>query len=189
MGLGTRTASLRAACDFPCLESAVACLRPTKPREALATGHAQGHSRQPHPFGVRRHSRGSYSRWKSPSLCQVEIGPLFCGLAAAKWREAQPQPQGDQSRGQRAYHPSTALRRTCPRTGAEAWRCCHSGDPCFSSATRRLCNPPARARIPNHRLRWGHKRSQPLGGQADPTGGEVKNTNTPRPRFPSLRRK
>lgn len=132
------------------------------------------------PLRVEETQSWELRQMEIPQLCRVETGPLFCGLAAAEWREAQPQPQGDQGGGRRAYHPSTALRRTCPRTGAEAWRCCHSGDPCFSSATRRLCNPPARARISNHRLHWGHKCSQPLRGQADPTGGEVKKHKHPK---------
>lgn len=150
-----------------------------KAREALAARHAQGHSRQPNPFGMRRQS-WELQQMEIPQPVSGGDRPLVLWPGAAKWGEAPPQPQGDQGGGQRAYHPSTALRRTCPRTGAEAWRCCHSGDPCFSSATRRLCNPPARARIPNHRLRWGHKCSQPLGGQTDPTGGEVKKHKHPK---------
>ena len=81
-------------------------------------------------FGPPCHSHG----WRPPGLRQADPRPV-------SWDRR----GGGKGEGvQRAYRPSTAPRRTCRRTGAEAWRCCRSGGPCSSSTTRRLCNPPAR---------------------------------------------
>lgn len=94
-----------------------------------------------------------------------------------RWRlEAQPLSRAGRGppRPGGTYHPSTAPRRTCLMTGAEAWRCCRSGGPCSSSATRRLCSPPARVGGPSHRLPWRHKLSPKCSGkQLAPMGGRV----------------
>lgn len=116
----------------------------------------------------------AYVRWRR-TLC-------FVAQLLQRWGEARPQPQGDRGGGQRAYRPSTAPRRTCRRTGAEAWRCCHSGDPCFSSATRRLCNPPARARVPNHSCSGDMTAHSLSEGKPTPRTEQLKTMNTPRPR-------
>lgn len=86
-------------------------------------------------------SAGSYRGQKPPGGCQGRsrwLGPMQRKGVTSR-REA--------GRRARAYHPSTARRQTCRRTGGEAWRYCRSGGPCSSSATHPLCNPPGRVGI------------------------------------------
>lgn len=71
--------------------------------------------------------------WELPDRHHLlASGPLVWWLCPLqRWEDDRLRP-GAGCGGHRTYHPSTALRRTCRRTGGAAWRCCHSGGPCSS---------------------------------------------------------
>lgn len=172
-GLGAWAARLGAALDFPTHGKRSA-------QEDPATVCARGPWPPVSVQGALSH--GSYRGQRPPGLCQgAHVYPLFGGSAhcgGGKMTSRSQEEVGGE--GQRAYHPSTARRQTCQRTGGAVWRCCHSGDPCSSSATRQLCNPPGGVREAGVTSCAGDTCAHRVSGaQANPMRGKVRKREDP----------
>lgn len=98
-------------------------------REKTAEGDrkAQTHDRQGKQREDRRETLVHQLKPESQAVTGEKNISLLC--ATQTWRSE-------------AHRPSTAPPRIYQQTGEAAWQHYRSEDPCSSSATRRLCNPP-----------------------------------------------